>query len=301
MSTEHTVGFECEIDSANHSSADFVDPLIAAGLWRRPTTSGAYGDDGNAHSNHCGCPSCEWGVSAVRPQTDCTCTAELVSDPMPWPHMDSEAVMVQLTDVLDELRVLPGTRAGCHIHVEKDPTRDPNTQAWFSWFEHGFADLARQSFPFVRAYGNDWLGCVHVDTPVIPEAKRIHMDRVRTGFRHVAQRPPGDRFTRARSYLDGDRYGKGPNLSDRGQTWEFRIWNSVVSYWRLYMAVEVSCAFLDAVQHTGQFPDDPPDHDLTLIEFIGPHLTDEGLGYVLRHLADAVDVDASPVRKEGLL
>lgn len=279
----HHVGFECEIDGVNINHITPV--LVDRHLWNYSGES----DEPEAHYNHCDCDACTWGASLLRPHYDCTCDGEIVSDILEWPSPESEALLTELAYILSAAGVQPGKRAGFHVHVEHnlddlDDRYSDDAWCWecdteprhcdcgeygllsydtdqrvqkmtdyFTWYEQQIAVFAKQSLDTVRNY-NHWLSS--------PEPSGV-----RRFVKH--DMPPS----------------KGMTLALRDETWEFRIWNSVTEAWRMHLAIEMSCAFVEAVKNAppiGMFPpaDRPP-----LVTFLAPYLSDAGLAYVARHLA----------------
>lgn len=281
-SRPHTVGFECELHSVR--SHQLVDGLTRSGLWTPPPEDDPHVQHAGhgVHYNHCRCSSCSWDGAWVRPHSDSSCGGELVTKPMAWPGDDALCVMTTIEQLLANVHAEPGRSAGFHIHVGLPPyqirkIRNDHsrvrygTDRWFtrvidyfSWYEHQFAVFARQSAPQVRRY-NYWLSTGDNQT--------------HNNHTPVEPNPP----VRKR---DGHAYYKGYNLSLRTNTLEFRMWNSVVDAWRMHMAIEISCAFLDAVSDAPDmdYPNTPR-HSPPLLDFLAPHMSDEAYGYAVRHLA----------------
>lgn len=262
----HSIGFECELNTPG--VGNYVEPLIRHGLWNYDPEDGLHR---SPHTNHCHCPACQFGNSALRPHTDMSCGGELVSDPMPWPDPETEALLVQLEQILTEQGARPGMNAGFHIHVEYDVTRDGRSDAWsayrekvvdyFTWFEQQIATFAAQDQPKVRNY-NRWLSL--------------------GGIRLA----PGDTIDISRARFQKHRNTpKGYNLAERANTWEFRIWNSVVEAWRMHLAIDISCAFLDAVADAPHIETAPTTRRPPLLRFIQPYMTEAGFAFAMRHLA----------------
>ena len=274
----HTVGIECEIDGV--PIHNMVQYMVDHNMWLLDAD-----DERSPHYNHCDCEACEWGSSPFRAHYDCTCDGEIVSDVMSWPSDRTVGRLTQLQSMLSMFGVQPGSRAGFHVHVGhllNDPSDDfeddeydslcsaslsDNRLAqrvvdYFTWYEAQFAVFAKQTMPCVRSY-NQWLSaaCRIADADgASATASRVH-------FRKHEYRPE-----------------KGMTLALRPRTWEFRIWNSTVDAWRMYMAIDMSCAFLDAVANAPAIADKPPFDRPPLITFIAPYLTDAGLAYAMRHL-----------------
>ncbi len=261
-----TIGFECELEGAGHGA--YVRPLINAGLWTRPT--GNIPEQG--HYNHCYCDSCKWGASKVRPMIDSTVSAELVSDPLPWPDPDSEAILTQLEAIIAEVGGRAGPRAGFHIHVaHNDPATDthrPYIQRvidYFTWYEPQLAVYARQTSPFVRPY-NSWLSA--------PDALAN------------TRRDP-ERMLALSQFRKINTCQKGQNLAVCPETMEFRIWNSTVDAWRMHFAIDMSVAFMRACEDAADIPteSDLPKRRPPLLDFVADYMTDTGYAYAVRHLA----------------
>lgn len=258
------IGFECELDGA--SAHQYVPLLRERGLWNVPADPPQYytaADFTRAHPNHCTCPACAFGNSKLRPMLDCTVTAEIVSDPMLWPSDDAEIVLSELEEIIRIAGGQASQRAGFHIHVEKPPgVPVQRVVDYFCWYEHALAVYARQAQPCVRPY-NTWLSA-----PV--------------GREHRTNK---ERLNAARIFRKVTSPYKGQNLANRHDTYEFRIWNSTVDAWRMHFAIDMTAAFIKAVADMPDIEHTPPDKQPPLLDFVGPHMTDTGFAFAVRHLA----------------
>lgn len=267
---EYTIGFECELDGV--SSATIAPTLIRDGLWKPSNDSTLYGSTTRAHRNHCDCSGCKWGGSKIRAHTDSSCSGELVSDPIPWPDPTSEALLTHLASILAEHGSRPGMRAGFHIHVGFDhltPKEKERVIDYFTLYEPQFAVFARQSLAEVRHY-NYWLSQPGARGGYYSSSQRVF-------------RPDAVEFKK-----HGTNLAKGWNLATRNHTFEFRMWNSVVEAWRMHMAIDMSCSFIDAAvaaPHIATDSDAP--RTGALIDFLFPHMDPTAFGYAVRHLAVA--------------
>lgn len=292
MSRHHTIGFECELDGTDISL--LIDEMINRNLWH----DAHQGDRPGAHYNHCACEACTFGdafSSPYRAHIDSSCDGEIVSDIFPWPSTYTEMRINQLATLLADFNAKPGDRAGFHVHVGHDlpypyddeaecycecedwddctcnldyqpSSMSADAQAvidYFTWYEPQIAVYAKQSAPCVRRY-NTWLSTAS-------RTQHIGIYDPTTFIKHNS--PPT----------------KGDTLALRENTWEFRIWNSVTEAWRMHMAIEISCAFLDAVADAPEIGTRPNSERPALLTFIAPYLSDAGLAYIARHLATPAD------------
>lgn len=263
-----TIGFEAEYTGGD--PAMVTRELIARGLWNVDDTSvcdcgdefcDEYSDyEFGQHYNHCCCNACEWGASPFRHHNDPTVNGEIVSDPMTWPSPHASRMIGELAKVMRLADCRATSHAGFHIHVERDETTVGNDKLfdYFALYEDEIRHYARQSLVAVRSYNYpiknpDW--DTHRDSPWYHRVVAKH----------------------------GNSPGHGWNLARRNHTWEFRIWNSTTTAWRMHMACSITVAFMNAV---AEAPADVREHtfDGTLMSFIAPHLRTEDLGVALRHL-----------------
>lgn len=305
---QHLVGFECELDDAN--GRQIRENLIRMGWWAPPDDdhravvrddyndhcgdrdceycNDEYGhpddddddyiDCDGLHANHCCCSSCQIGASLFKPQYDGSCAAEIVSDPLPWPDPQTEAIIQRFCNEAIGAWGLPGPSAGFHIHVEypTDHTDDTRQKIvdYFCLYELEFAEYARQQYDVVRRY-NQWL-----------RDDRRHQQRYATSSLARPSRSESEPLSPHRLPYHKTRHAnKGMNLALRPETWEFRIWNSTIDSWRMHMALSVTCAFVDAALEAPDIDElDPSMPAPTMFDFIAPHLDDTSLAYVTRHL-----------------
>lgn len=255
-----TIGFEAEYTGGDPLLV--TDLLISRGLWNvEPNGRCDCGDDFGQHYNHCTCSGCEWGGSAFRHHSDPTVDGEIVSDPMPWPTQRTARRIRQLARVMSAADCRATSHAGFHIHVALDDAIDDAVLFdYFALYEDEISHYARQALGRVRSYNH----------------------RVKNENDPAMRRPDSPWYHRVVEKM-AHSPGHGWNLARRSRTWEFRIWNSTTSAWRMMMACSITVAFLDAVANA---PADVREHtyDGTLATFIAPYLSTEALGYMLRHL-----------------
>jgi hypothetical protein len=288
MSRLTTVGFEAELDVSNSGRGLDADGWVSImrdeGLWNLELVD-EYGHDDHddycddycdedhdhdyygdpdwyphngPHENHCCCGACRWGASLLRVHYDSTCDGELVSDPLDWPSDRARALLVHLAGLFDEHGQQPGRQAGFHVHVSRQGRSAANVVAWFRHYEPGLDCFARMDADGNRGY-NRWLSGARTDSRGWSKPKN-----------------PADPLTHTP--------GKGMALAVRPATFEFRLWNSVVTEWRMYLAIELSAAFCDAASAKPYSPTVAAGAPETVIEFVWDHLDDTARGYATRHL-----------------
>lgn len=233
-----TYGFEAEF--TNNAAA------VIAGLHER----GLAGDR-TLHGYHCDCDYCMFNNGhAFRGQTDSSCSGEIISDIFGGGNYGDEfAMMNALADTAVEVDAEPGPNSGFHVHVGVNGL----TQE----------DLADALWQFVR-----WEPVLHriaggrwserrggMNTAVRDNLQYTLTDygggRMTTGgliqFEEGLEIDSLDRFKQAMLYraTDCDRHSNLNIGQHSHPTWEFRIWNSTRSAWRMGMFCGLSVALMD--------------------------------------------------------
>ena len=236
-----TYGVELEFESGAQE--------VLAGLHGREIAPFA-----ELHRYHCDCEDCEEGL--VRGQRDSTCSGELITAPLEDLNFGMDNVFVPIMEEAIACDAEPGLHAGMHVHVDMrrvgEVQKVKTFVQWLRW-EETMELLAQGRFPLLR----------QMNRPVNSEDLRYRVSR--HGYR--TNRRVGSAFTNAEyeqmlSELDGESWyntwagwmydfhmnaDRHSHLSTytRHGTWEFRIWNSTRSAWRMRLAAGASLAWSD--------------------------------------------------------
>lgn len=157
-----------------------------------------------------------------------------------------------LQDAAVEVDAEPGMNAGLHVHV-RAPRGDRNLAraflAFVAW-ENALYELAQGRFTYLRDMNrrvNDDV-CnylVGMGEVVGRDRNRQARDKVNA---LVDRARTGDDYALAYSlymaHYDADRHSH-LSVNTRFTTWEFRIWNSTRSAWRMELACRLACAWAD--------------------------------------------------------
>ena len=207
------------------------------------------------HGYHCSCSHCDIDSSSyqLRAQTDSSCSGEFISgvyldDSDDWD--DARRLMLTLQEACVEVDAEPGYQAGFHVHVSRPTGRggyvEETTLGRLLWnfceWEHVLTAIAAGRFQNLRQGMNG-----SVRSLLQPYANAI-FNRARTASMIQLRRTSG--LTDEQAALLHDRhYGmdRHSNLSirTRYETFEFRIWNSTRSAWRMELWCLLSLALMD--------------------------------------------------------
>lgn len=265
-----TFGIEAEFQEG---AADVISGLHSLGL----------AGDGILHGYHCDCPTCELGNDyPLKGQTDSSCSGEIISDVMTF-DPDSETlpwlrdhnplnVFQSIEDVAVEADAEPGLNAGLHVHVgiqhQRDNSLDRVMAAYVKWepllvriaqgrwnilrdMNHPVrVQLAGEITRFMRVVTSNHY-YVENDGRLWRDAWNAVQDEVALlALQHHLGAVTGDqqalfgRFMR-NVHMNHDRHSYLNIEQHRNPTWEFRLWNSTRSAWRLEMFARVSIALMD--------------------------------------------------------
>jgi hypothetical protein len=232
-----TYGFEAEFGTG----ADEVARLLHAGDWT---------GDPYIHQYHCDCSYCEFGGDyTFRVQRDSTCSGEVISDVFMSDGADTGPhAMRALETAAIEADAEPGFTAGFHVHVGMNgTTRAHKARAlWnFMRWERELLTLAAGRFDRVRdgmnraAFNPRFFAHVRTDTPFYGSPSRVSLD-------WFAENLGTDTFADLQTevletHKASDRHSN-LNIGTRHSTWEFRLWNSTRSAWRMEMFCRTSVA-----------------------------------------------------------
>lgn len=178
------------------------------------------------HRWHCTCDDCSFYSGWLfRAQTDSSCSGEVITSIL---HHDPEDerfhpdVFDILQDAALETDSEPGMAAGLHVHVGIGHLSARQMDDAFRAFwthERMLVELARGRFPRTRG-GNEMV-------------------------RDVIDLDGWDSVREARiAHQQNDRHNN-LNMNTGHDTWEFRLWNSTRSAWRLEMFTRLSVALVD--------------------------------------------------------
>lgn len=247
-----TFGFEAEFDQ---NAAE-----VAAHLHRMNPTNLLIATP-DLHRYHCECTACAVATDGMnriypfRAQTDSSCSGEVISKV--FETMDeARPFMEALQEAAVEVDATPGYNAGFHVHV-MIPREDPEFSRAARFYEFirrepAFVWLARGRFEMLRQMNrsvNDMLSARYEDIAMnVPTRPRLTITNLRTvALNHVES--VDDPVYKAdikqslyRGHRNNDRHS---NLSvhTRHDTWEFRLWNSTRSAWRMELFCWLSLAF----------------------------------------------------------
>lgn len=221
--------------------------------------AGGYAGTDALHSYHCDCAYCEFHSGyAFRGQTDSSCSGEIISDVMAtgeaFVFEDGEfeyaptALMDRLCEAAVEVDAEPGLNSGFHVHVGIDglglnALRESLWQfiRWEPvlarigggrWQEQrsGMNSTVRQCTSHVF---NDWHDADGWTETAIRNVDTDNDDH-------------GEFLTQLLyAQQQADRHSNLNISARRAPTWEFRLWNSTRSAWRMEMFCGLSVALLD--------------------------------------------------------
>lgn len=200
--------------------------------------------DGNIHGYHCGCDNCSFSLSRypLRVQRDSTCSGEVISSPFSnW--FSGVSVMSALQTAALEVDAEPGMNAGLHVHVDMSDTELQHKAdvVWsFALWEPFLTELAKGRFTYLRGMN-------------MPSRRLLR------GFRawfNLDTTPDYNRLDAYNAYRVQDRHSN-LNVRTNYNTFEFRIWNSTRSAWRMELAARLSVALANRHVATSLIANNP--------------------------------------------
>lgn len=253
MPTPTTFGFEAEF--MNNVDA-LAERLAADGLWV-----------GGIHGYHCRCEDCSFdGGRTYRVQHDSSCGGEVISNVRRTRSTGSnQDVMRALQQAAVDADAEPGLYAGFHVHVGMRRHLNPHEQADAFWaylryepiLEHvawgRWPQLRGQNFSARQGLVRDvWLDISAAVDERVPW-RRDDYGFPATDFdplwveEHVADEDALSIIRDSAYELqhDVDRHSHLNVNTSSGVTWEFRIFNSTRSAWRMELYTSLACAFAD--------------------------------------------------------
>lgn len=207
------------------------------------------------HQYHCRCDSCDVTSSDLPPflaQEDSTADGEIISRILTVGEEESERAISGLADAILAANTKHDYNVGLHVHVSREDMDDDQCKR----FERMF--------------------CIYQD----------ELELLAKGPRDLRNyNDPLD----SRAWIEGLRPGKTSTyLAKRSETYEFRIWNSVKTEWRLRLAIGLSIAMVQGARDEVLLPRRLPVTDM-LADRIG-HLFDAHTwaGYIAQHEYDGI-------------
>ena len=218
------------------------------------------------HGYHCDCPTCGLGNEyPLKGQTDSSCSGEIISDILTfdgYPHPflsdsghDSLAVMEAIQEAAIAVDAEPGMTSGLHVHVghahiiRYEELKANAFLAYLKW-EPLLTKLATGRWQEMRS-GNYALrdGLFRKMQQMLSGAGIMGERQWSTWFAHVDSEQMVGAYDNPGTYLYGHHYEADRhsflNVRTNNPTWEFRLWNSTRSAWRMEMYARTSIAMMD--------------------------------------------------------
>lgn len=176
------------------------------------------------------------------------------------------AAMTGLQDAAVEADAEPGMSAGIHVHVKQPAGERERARAFLAFvtWEDALINLAQGRFAYLRDMNRrvrtDVTQYLYNYGDIQGSSRSRSAQAVDVLNALVGRARTGDEYGRAYdlycSHYDADRHSH-LSVNTRFGTWEFRIWNSTRSAWRIEMACRMAVAwatpaFVDAlIAHEG--------------------------------------------------
>lgn len=278
--TGPSFGFESEF-------ARNAEPL-AVELHRRGMTG-----DSLLHGWHCDCDYCSGGYEyPLSVQRDSTVDGEVISRPFTdWE--EARAVMVTLQQAAVEVDAEPGENAGLHVHVQRPHRVNFRAEAFLAYlaWEPALTTLAQGRFPYLRAMNR--MVRADIGSYLYNAGDNVTRDAGPTIDRLVQalKDDPGDMDAREMArrlygwHYENDRHSH-LNLKTRFQTWEFRIWNSTRSAWRIELACRLAQAWTQRPLVEALLTHDGPNDLSGLVDVIANNAADDTLSELVTRQSD---------------
>lgn len=207
------------------------------------------------HQYHCRCDNCDVLATDLPPflaQEDSTADGEIISRILTVGEEESERAISGLADAILAANTKHDYNVGLHVHVSREDMDDDQCKR----FERMF--------------------CIYQD----------ELELLAKGPRDL--RNYNERLSPT-VWVNGLRTDKTATyLAKRTNTYEFRVWNSVATEWRLRLAIGISVAMVQGAMEGILLPRTNPANDM-LAERIG-HLFDAQTwaGYIAQHEYDGI-------------
>lgn len=226
----------------------------AADVIQRLNEDGWAGDN-RLHGYHCDCEFCDFGNGyPFRGQTDSSCSGEIITDVFGVDPLNGQPFGGSTYDHVEMFRLLsnaavdvdaePGVNSGLHVHVGI---------GGLDYFDlcRSLWQIARWEPVLTRIAGGRWSDQregmnTTLRNVLLPNTRRLAPDgEVNAEFWR--------NYTPEDCYLDdmlnrsqcSDRHSNLNTGANRAPTWEFRLWNSTRSAWRMEMFSGLSIALMD--------------------------------------------------------
>jgi hypothetical protein len=243
-----TFGYEAEYAT---NAPSLIARLHALGYASTPTL----------HGYHCDCHECVDSDFHFRGQTDSTCSGEIISGVYGRYGEDRRDYADEFEAFADGAQALatatldvdaePGMTAGFHVHVGNEhlaPAERADVVWEFVRWEPVLRKLAGGRWTYQRDGMNTTLRRSIASTFTDYTGRRLTGDSVALAADYAASFG-GLSFDQFKLYVLHNHYeaDRHSNLCirTRHHTFEFRLWNSTRSAWRMEMNVRVSLALMD--------------------------------------------------------
>lgn len=210
------------------------------------------------HRYHCDCDDCEEGL--LKAQTDSSCSGEIITGV--FNEIDEAREIFEIIEKgAVEVDAEPGWDAGLHVHVMPPPAHGFRMEAFLQWlrWEQVLMCLAAGRFPEMRGNNRslqeDLTYMVRNDLQVMSGRTPPWIGTVRYRYSEAIHWiaysediTPEDRTNLIAQIFSfhqmQDRHSL-LNLRTRYDTWEWRLFNSTRSAWRMEMYAQIARAWLD--------------------------------------------------------
>jgi hypothetical protein len=239
-----TYGFEAEFETG-------VEQLS-----RTLYLNGLVGATG-LHGYHCSCETCDFDSGyPYRIQRDSSCGGEVISHPFVNDDpTDAILAMEGLQRAAVDSDAEPGYRAGFHVHVSRPRASAARADLFWNFlrWEPELMRLAHGRFPSLREGQNtpvermlrgiyiDGYGRVNSDSYMTLVSWQQVDEVLRDGESEFLN---GAKVCAMEYHRNNDRHSN-LNLGTNHGTWEWRLFNSTRSAWRMELFTSVAVAFMD--------------------------------------------------------
>lgn len=218
------------------------------------------------HGWHCECESCAFHGSAnggipfpLRGQTDSTCSGEIISSLMQYGtpdedamfSFDGDAIVRDLCDSAVKVDAEPGLQSGYHVHVDMNDAGMERQQlalwAFLRW-ERLLVKLSAGRWEDQRGMNRSVEEMCNYEIRANAPQEARHNTTTRGVMRWYEENQPDQmHYVRESMYHVHRGNDRHSNLSIRTRhgTWEFRLWNSTRSAWRMELWNKLSVAMTD--------------------------------------------------------
>lgn len=221
------------------------------------------------HSYHCDCEHCSrYSPYPLKAQNDSSCSGEIISNVRAGWGMEDKHLVTVLQDAAIEADATPGYSAGFHVHVGADMLSEGQKALlvweWLKW-ERPMSLLASGCFQSMRGFNEPLCGRLDylfhrnywIETaPFYGDSFFVSVERdqpphalVRKRLRWMEENTTRRNLKEFRAQVLGWTYDidRHSSLATRTRygTFEFRLWNSTRSAWRMELFILASQAWMD--------------------------------------------------------